>query len=519
MSIEEIRLFDREDIKVYKDRPKNIASILDTHTLERGSKLALVADNKFLNYKQLDEYSDNIAAYLQKKCHVKKGDRVATLIGNRFQFPLITIACAKLGAIMVPINIKLTAEEIEYIILHSDVTVLLYERSTKDKVIKLQQLSEDCIPKFTFNTDHEKFFKEMINYKEDFETVKIDELDSAFLIYTSGTTGRPKGALLTHINVIHSVLHYQKTFQTHQNLKTMIAVPMFHVTGLIGQMLHMFYVGGTVYSLEKYKNRIYIEQILKNKINFLFNVPTIYIMMSTDEYFFKNNFDFVEKVAYGGAPIYQQTYYLLRKIFPNAELHNAYGSTETASPATLMPVSYPESKVKSVGKAVPTADIKIVDENEMDCSPNEVGELYIKGPMVAKEYWRNPEANENNFTNGYWKSGDIGYKDEDGFIYILDRKKDMINRGGEKVFSIEVENVLKNHPKIKEAAVVGVPDDVFGEKVKAIIVANGMNESHISEIKAYCKQNLAKYKVPEIYEFVDELPRNAAGKILKSSLK
>ncbi|MDQ0163603.1 acyl-CoA synthetase (AMP-forming)/AMP-acid ligase II [Bacillus alveayuensis] len=271
--------------------------------------------------------------------------------------------------------------------------------------------------------------------------------------------------------------------------------------------------------MERYQNKKYIEYILKYKINFLFNVPTIFIMMSTVEEFKNSHFDFVKKVVFGGSPIYQQTFQMLKESFPNAELHNAYGATETTSPATLMPIKYPKSKVNSVGKPVPVADIKVVKENGEECRVNEIGELFIKGPMVIKEYWNNPEANEKNFTDGYWHSGDIGFMDEDGFVYVRDRKKDMINRGGEKIFSIEVEDVLKSHELITEAAVIGVPDEIYGERVKAFVVGRKLSESSIQKIKDHCQKHLAKYKIPEFFEVVDQLPRNASGKILKNKLK
>lgn len=517
--METVELFGRKGIRVFKNRPKHIASILDPHVIDKKDKLAVVTEDMTLTYGELYEQVNSISAYLQTECQVQKGDRVATIIGNRYQFPLITLACAKIGAIMVPINVKLSESEMEYIILHSDIRVLLYESKYEDKINNLKQLNKDTIPPWTLDVDDQKIFSSMTNYEGTLNPVKVDEEDGAYLLYTSGTTGRPKGALLTHINVIHSMINYQKTFQTHENLKTIIAVPMFHVTGLVAQLLHMFFIGGTVYSMERYSNKAYIDLTLKHKVNFLFNVPTMFIMMSTDEKFLNNTFDFVEKVAYGGAPIYQQTFELLRKSFPNANLHNAYGATETTSPATIMPISYPDSKITSVGKPVPTADIKIVDEDGKECPTNEIGEIYIKGPMVVKEYWRNPDANKDNFIDGYWKSGDIGFIDEDGFIYVKDRLKDMINRAGEKIFSIEVEDVLKSHPQVKEAAVVGIPDEIFGEKVKAILVTDGIDHTNIDMIKEYCMQKLAKFKVPEVYEFLDELPRNASGKILKSSLK
>lgn len=521
MKIEEIDLYGRKNIKVYRDRPKNVVEILAKSVANFKEKPAIVTEERALTYKELDKYSTVIAANLQKEYSVKKGDRVATIVGNRYHFPLVVFACMKLGAIMVPINVKLSADEMEYIIDHSKASVIISEYKYLSTLEKVKILNPNCLPfkEQIFVIDGEDTFSKLLTEKNQLDFVNVDELDPAFILYTSGTTGHPKGAVLSHINIIHSLINYNITFKTDNSDKTLIAVPMFHVTGLVGQLLHMIYIGGTAYSMERYQNNKYIEQTLQNRINFLFNVPTIFIMMSTIEEFRNNSFEFVTKVAFGGSPIYHQTYNLLKEAFPNAVLHNAYGATETTSPATLMPSVYPDSKVTSVGKAVPVADIKIINNNGQECKPGEVGELYIKGPMVIKEYWNNQEANNNSFTDGYWHSGDIGTVDEDGFFYILDRKKDMINRGGEKVFSIEVEDVLKKHELIQEAAVIGIPDPVFGEKVKAFIVSNQLTVEDIPEIKDHCLQHLAKFKVPEEYEFIDEMPRNASGKILKNSLK
>ncbi|MFT4414769.1 class I adenylate-forming enzyme family protein [Fredinandcohnia humi] len=522
MQIEEMELYGRKNTKVFAgERPKTIGEVLQNSLEKFPDKAAVVTEERALTYSELDARSTVIAANLQKHCSVEKGDRVAVIVGNRYHFPLIVFACVKLGAIMVPINVKLTADEIGYIIGHSDVKALISEADHFYKIEAIQEQQPQIIPTedHIFIIDGVNTFETLLQPSNPTTKVDIDELDPAFILYTSGTTGRPKGAVLSHINVIHSLINFQLTFQTTPDLKTLIAVPMFHVTGLVGQLLHMIYIGGTAYSMERYQNKIYIEYILTYKINFVFNVPTIFIMMATEEEFKNNSFDFVTKVAFGGAPIYQQTFNMLKEVFPNAELHNAYGSTETTSPATLMPVSYSESKGTSVGPAVPVADIKIVNQNGEECPIGEIGELYIKGPMVIKEYWRNPEANETSFTDGYWHSGDMGYVDEDGYFYICDRKKDMINRAGEKVFSIEVEDMLKKHEYIKEAAVVGIPDPLYGERVKAFVVIDHFTEADVPSIKEHCLKHLAKFKVPELYEFLDELPRNASGKILKYTLK
>lgn len=518
MEIQEISLFGRERVKVFKNRPKTIGEIVRMSSEVYGDKLAVVTEDQSMSYRQMADLSDAIAANLQSR-GTAKGDRVAVVVGNRAEFPLLVIACAKIGAIMVPINVKLAVEELQYIFEHSKPSIIISEEEFLHKVEKANQGETTVSQENIFVIDGQNSYGQLLEKGAPFRQTDVGEEDGVFILYTSGTTGRPKGAVLTHINVVHSLMNYKSVFATDDTFKTLIAVPMFHVTGLVGQLLHMFYVGGTVYSMRRYQNEEYINRILEHKINFLFNVPTIFIMMSTSEEFQKHSFDFVKKVAFGGSPIYQQTFTMLKGAFPNAQLHNAYGATETTSPATLMPLTYPDSKVTSVGLPVKVADIKIIDMEGKECPTGESGELYIKGPMIIKEYWDNPAANQSSFTDGYWHSGDLGIQDEDGFIYIRDRKKDMINRAGEKIFSIEVEDVLKAHPDVVEAAVIGEPDPVFGEKVKAFVVGPKLDAEDFSALKEHCQKSLAKFKVPEEFELIDSLPRNASGKILKNTLK
>lgn len=519
-AIDTIELFGRPEVKVFAERPSTIGQLLKDTVARFGEKQAVVTEERTLSYLELDAQSTVLAANLQKR-GIQVGDRVGAVIGNCAEFPVVVFACAKAGAIMVPINVKLQVEELRYIIGHSKPKLLICESEYAEKVNEAFHNSglQDAELPGLFVIGGENSYRQLMDDSASFEQVAIDEGDGAFILYTSGTTGRPKGAVLAHINAVHSVMNYKRRFETDDSMKTLVAVPMFHVTGLVGQLLHMFYIGGTVYSMKRYQNETYIQLILKHEINFLFNVPTIFIMMSTSEEFQKHSFGFVKKVAFGGSPIYQQTFQMLKDAFPNAQLHNAYGATETTSPATLMPVSYPESKVTSVGLPVDVADIKIVDPEGRKVPAGESGELYIKGPMVIKEYWDNPAANQSSFTDGYWHSGDLGIMDADGYVYIRDRKKDMINRGGEKIFSIEVEDALKSHPDVVEAAVIGEPDPVFGEKVKAFVVGPALDPNDFSELQAHCKKALAKFKVPEEFVLLESLPRNASGKILKNTLK
>lgn len=509
MMLESITLFDRENIQVFQNRPHSIGAFIHQSVEVNPSKLAVVSEEESLTYKELEDRARRIAITLTTKYGVQKGDRLAILMGNGIDFPTLVYASALMGSILVPVNIKLASKEIAYILSHSESKLLVYHAD-------LTNIAEamDMIEKVAFqNISSEGIEHEKLSFPE------IEETDPAYILYTSGTTGRPKGAVLSHVNVIHSVMNYKTIFGTNKDYTTLIAVPMFHVTGLVGQLLHQLYNGATMYSMKKYQNETYIQLVLQHQINFLFNVPTIFVMMSTTDMFKENDFSFVKKVAYGGSPIYQQTFQLLKRAFPNAELHNAYGSTETTSPATLMPRQYDIDKVRSAGQPVHGAEIKVIDENGATLKAGQTGEICIRGAMVIKGYWKNEEANLAGFSDGYWLSGDIGTLDEENFIYILDRKKDMINRGGEKIFSIEVEDVLKSHPDILEAAVVGEPDEIYGEIVKAYIVSNTLSSESTESIRAYCLTKLAKYKVPSKIMIIKELPRNASGKILKKSLK
>ncbi|WP_100397980.1 class I adenylate-forming enzyme family protein [Bacillus sp. FJAT-44742] len=475
--------------------------------------IALIQDERHLTYKEVEYYSIQLANYLRSHYNIKKGDRVAAFMMNSMEYGCLVFACMKIGAVLLPLNIRLQKDEIDFILEDAQPKVCVGDEGFFEEIKRLEY---QC-PLFLSN-------EILINnfYKDDkppLEEETVTKDDPAFLIYTSGTTGRPKGALLHHGGVIHTVLSYQMFFETSSLTKTIIAVPMFHVTGLIGQLLHVAYVGGTSVILKRYQTRPYIDKLLDEKANFLFNVPTIFTMLlSTFDKTNESPFNFVETIAFGGAPMSPSLLKKLEQQFPKASLHNCYGATETCSPTTIMPKNYPSSKQDAVGVPIPQAEVKVIGENGEELPEGEIGELIIKGPMVIKKYWNFDEANKKNFQNGFWFSGDYGTIDIDGYVYIKDRKKDMINRGGENIYSIEIENVLNRHEAVEEAAVVGVPHQLFGEVVKAFVVP--LKESlDIDELRDYSSRYLADYKVPEYIEIVKELPKNPGGKILKNLLK
>ncbi|WP_342432930.1 class I adenylate-forming enzyme family protein [Neobacillus sp. FSL H8-0543] len=516
--------FNRE-LKVFENRPENLFAMLEASAKKCPDHEAIVRNEVRLTYKEMVDKAEKIAGNLQNSMCVQKGDRIALLLGNSIEFCLLIFACAKIGAIVVPLNTRLREKELSYMIKQSGSKLLFVDDEFLEKVENMRDEDSSLEVQYFFlvgdqtakRKDYLPF--EILDQPSTVVEINVSEDDPLFIMYTSGTTGLPKGAVGSHLGAIHSSINYQSVLQSNHETRTLIAVPLFHVTGLIGQFLHMIRVGGTSVIMTRYKTEEYIRLTVEEEITFLFNVPTIYIMMMAHADFSLNSYPKVNCIAYGGAPMSTETIYKLKKYFPNAYLHNAYGATETSSPATIMPQVYDAAKVDSVGLPVPVGEMIVVNELDEPCLPGEVGELLIKGPMVVESYWNNETANHTSFLNGYWRSGDLAKIDGDGFVYIVDRKKDLINRGGEKIFSIEVENVLYNHPQVLEAAVVGVPDPVFGEIVKAVIVAKADESIDIEEVRAFVAQHLANYKVPKLVELVSELPRNPAGKILKTALK
>ncbi len=516
--------FNRE-VKVFQNRPKNLFSMLEESVQNYPDQEALVKDGIRLTYKVMKDRVEKIAGHLQKSMGVKKGDRIALLLGNSIEFSLLVFACAKLGVIVVPLNTRLKEKELTFMLEQSGSKILFVDDEFLHKVEAMRDedsitgvqyffLVGNQIPK---RKDYLPY--EILEQTTTVEDVEVLEDDPLFIMYTSGTTGLPKGAVGSHLGAIHSSMNYEMVLHTNHKAKTLIAVPLFHVTGLIGQLFHMVRVGGTSVIMRRYQTEEFIQLTAEEQVSFLFNVPTIYIMMMSHPNFSLYSYPNVNCIAYGGAPMSSETIYKLKKYFPNAYLQNAYGATETSSPATIMPRLYNEEKTSSVGLPVPVGEMMVVNEEDEPCAPGEVGELLIKGPMIIEGYWNNETANQATFLNGYWRSGDMAKIDKESFVYIVDRKKDLINRGGEKIFSIEVENVLYNHPKVLEAAVVGVPDELFGEVVKAVIVPKEGEILDEQEIRDFVAERLANYKVPKLIEFVSELPRNPGGKVLKNVLR
>lgn len=534
--LERIQAGERQ-LLVYRNRPRSLYGALSRSAHAHPDNAALIAGDERISYRELLRRVDVWAERLVRDFRLSKGDRVGLLYPNAVPFCELLLASAKTGAIAVLLNAKLTARELAYIVGHSGCAVLFYDTAFEHKIAQLAPMVPDVrfVPSDGSETAAAAAGDNAAGSGAGVPAALGDiaagsgvdapaplgdnavEDDPCYLMYTSGTTGIPKGAVTTHRNVIHSAMNYCSVCGTTSADTTIIAIPLFHVTGLIGQLLHMLMLGGTSILLREYSTNLFLEAAIRHRVTFMFNVPAIYNMLLLREE--TARIGSLRLAMYGGAPMTPETISKLRALFPGLALLNAYGATETSSPATIMPIGWPSEKIASVGKPVPGADIRIMDGNGSERSADEVGELWIAGAMVITEYWDNEAANRSSFAGVFWKSGDMAMIDSDGYVYIMDRMKDLINRGGEKIYSIEIEAVLGAHPGVSEAAVVGVPDEIFGEQIKAYIVPKDGATLDEEQIKSYVKTYLAPYKVPKYVAFIGAIPRNPGGKIMKQLLR
>jgi O-succinylbenzoic acid--CoA ligase len=349
--------------------------------------------------------------------------------------------------------------------------------------------------------------------------VDVAEEDTFAILYTSGTTGRPKGAMLTHFGSIHSCRHFEVGVDLRPGDRTVLAVPASHVTGLIAVILSFIAIGGTTFLLPVFKARAFLELMARERINVVILVPAMYNLCLLEPDFDRHDLSHWRLGGYGGAPMPEATIEALAAKLPGLDLYNGYGATETTSPTTIVPPAMGKIRADSIGRVVACGEILVMDDQGREVPRGQSGELWIAGPMVIPGYWNNPAANAENFAGPFWKSGDIGAIDEEGFVRIFDRKKDMINRGGFKVFSAEVENVLAHHPGVVECAIVGRPDPVLGERSVAFIVPKqGFDDP--ASFRAFLAERLADYKVPDNVVLASEpLPRNPNGKVVKAPLR
>jgi acyl-CoA synthetase (AMP-forming)/AMP-acid ligase II len=442
-----------------------------------------------LTYRDLWERAARVAGGL-RAAGIAKGDRIANRFGNGVDWCLAFVGTVMAGAVMVPINTRFAEPEVEYVVADAGARV----------VLRPGEPLPDADP---------------------FVADDLELGDTAALWYTSGTTGFPKGAIMTHENFVSIAetvqrLRYASLADDVEGLRTLISVPLFHVTGCISQLVSMWQIKGGAVIMPEFDVQQFIRTIVDERIDVVTSVPAIFWYAMNQENFRDFDMSRVGWATYGGAPMPPQQVRQMRDEFPNARLGNGFGLTETSSVATFLPNEYAVEHAESVGFAAPPVELDLADVDPATGA----GELLIRGPQVVRGYWNKPAATEAAFVDGWLHTGDVARIDDDGFVYIVDRVKDMINRGGENVYCVEVENALTAHPNVFEVAVVGVPDSMMGEKVGAIVVPKPGRELDPQELVAFAKERLADFKIPQYVALRPEpLPRNPGGKILKRQLR
>lgn len=489
----------------------NITKIIEKHALNQPSRPAIIFEKTTMTYGEMYANAKKIAAFLQKKGY-KKGDIIAQFMLNSDLFMPVYFGVQLAGLTIMPVNTKLAPPEVDYIFKHSEAKVLFYDEKIEDTIKQTTHPFE--------NTISSKKLREILS-KENlkFNPAEIEGEDTAVVMYTSGTTGKPKGVMLSHNNIIETAKIWSDSMKITENDRTYICTPLFHCAGSHVFALPTMYKGGTIVVEEAFSPDRTLKNIVQTETTIFFGVPAMYTIILSKPEIQDYNFKSLRLFCYGAAPMPYELVKRLKDTFPNVKVQNLYGQTENTPAASSLLDEHALQKIGSVGKPLKNTEIKLVDPNGEEVPVGEVGEICVKGPQVMKGYLKNPEETSNTIRNGWLYSGDLGRFDEEGFLYIVDRKKDMIIRGGENIYPVEVEEVLYQIPEILEAAVVGVPHEVYGEVPKAYVVFKQGESLSEDEITNYCLTKLAKYKVPVEIEVLDQLPRNASGKVLKHTLR
>ena len=511
-------------VRCFMERPAGLYAMFTASVARHPTSDALVAEGRRWSYAECERASARLAARFGTQ-GIQRGDRVVLLVGNRPEFVIALLALQRIGAIAVPVGIREQRPGLTYIVQQCGACGIVADCELAERVPDAVECAQLRL-RFIVGAAPDQLSMQRLLLASDRDdaaaaTPPVDctEHDTAVILYTSGTTGNPKGAMLTQSNIVHSALHYQACMRLDATDRSALAVPASHVTGLIAVIAAMLQVGGAIVIVPTFKAESFIALLGAERVSHTLMVPAMYQLCLLHPSFAAADLSSWRTGGYGGAPMPVATIDALIARLPQLTLINAYGATETTSPATMMPAGLTRDHADSVGVALPAVDIRVMDDDGREMPPGETGELWIGGPMVVPGYWANEQATAASFTAGYWHSGDLGSVDAHGFVRLFDRKKDMLNRGGYKVYSVEVENVLMAWPGVVEAAIVARPCPVLGQRVHAVLHAPGAPRDEAA-IAAFCRERLADYKVPESFTWSDDpLPRNANGKLMKRLLQ
>ena len=501
-----------------------IGDWLTRHARAHPDREALIYGDTRLTSAQLDERVRRLADALATR-GVRQGDRVAALMLNGNAFLETLFACARLGAIFTPINFRLSPAEIGYILADAGAHLIVYHDLFADllaparegtELLHAIRVNEGAASAAGDDGDYETV---LAAGDPECPAARVTQDDVHLMMYTSGTTGRPKGAMLSHGNTTwntFNLLLHQSALGTEDTVLTV--APMFHIGGLNVHTLPAIYKGTRVVLAAKFDPAATLELVQRERVTTLFLVPAMWLAISRLPEFDDYDLSSLHTLLSGGSPcpIPVIEFFQGRGL----RFQEGFGMTETAPNASILDNADAVRKNCSVGKPLMHMEMRIVDENDHDVVDGETGELLVRGPNVFAGYWNRPDVTREAFRGGWFHTGDLARRDGEGFYYIVDRKKDMLISGGENVYPSEVEQVLFRHPAVQEVAVVGVPDEKWGEVPMAIIVPREPGASvALEEVHDFCAGKLARFKIPRSVRVVKELPRNAAGKVLKHELR
>jgi long-chain acyl-CoA synthetase len=500
----------------------SLGAVLPSSAADRGDKAALVAGDRTLTYRELDDRARRVAGALHE-AGVRKGDRVALLLGNVPEFVEALHGIWRLGAVVAPLNVMLTSEEAGYVLADAETSAVVTDPRFLPTVLAVRdgvaQLDHVLVTGGGPAPSGTSSYEEALERAPEPPAVEVTDEDLALLAYTAGTTARPKGAMLTHGNLLANLDQMAEVpaLAEAETDVVLLALPLFHIYALNVVLGITIREGATAVLVERFDPAGTLELVERHGVTILFGAPPMFAawLQAAGQRTF--DVSSVRLAVSGAAPLPGDVLGAFRERF-GIEIWEGYGLTETA-PAVTTNALGTEAKPNSIGLVLPGVDVRLVDEGGEEVEDGDPGEIVVRGPNVFQGYWHRAEETAEAFRDGWLRTGDVAYRDEDGYLFIVDRTKDLIIVSGFNVFPKEVEDAIARHPKVAEVVVLGVPDERTGEAVKALIVPRAGETLTEDEVLEHCRETLARFKWPRIVEMVDSLPKHVTGKVLRRALR
>ena len=496
----------------------NIGVSLTLNAGRHPEKTAVICEGRSYTYRELNSEVNRMANGLIE-LGIEKGDRIALFMKNSDHYVIAFYALMKVGITVVPINFRLTALEASYIIEQSDCAAVFCDSEFEEVMAKATKETQKVIVHPASKIEGNLSWDEVKSDAVAEPKVVVLSTDNAEILYTSGTTGKPKGALFDHQRVINVNTSFILTLGMSRRDNLLHLAPLFHSAQLNLFLLTGIMLGCTHDIHRDFHPVTTLDAIQETKTSVFFGVPAMFNALLQVPNASSYDLSSLRTATYGAAPMAPALVEKSMALFGTDQFYNLCGLTEAGPGGVFLSPEAHKTRLGAGGKAMFFTNVRVVNEAMEDVGPGEIGEFIIKGETIMKEYYRNPEETQKTFSDDWLLTGDLATMDEEGYLTIVDRKKDMIISGGENVYSVEVEQVLNSHPQVLEAATVGLPDEKWGEVVTAVIVPKQGETIDEEEVQRYCRAKLASYKIPKRFVYTDVLPRNASGKILKYQLR